>query len=76
MRSGWRKRRLPVIVVSIAAYQAVARKGEYEDNAAALLHLETRPIVDSLHRLGASVLEWNPRGESFAIALLRQVRSR
>jgi len=76
MRSGWRKRRLPVIVVSIAAYQAVARKGEYEDNAAALLHLETRPIVDSLHRLGASVLEWNPRGESFATALLRQVRSR
>jgi len=75
LRSGWRRRVLPVMVVSIAGYDTVAPEGPYEQSAGHLLRLGTRPAVDSLHRLGASVLEWNPRKEGFATALLRQVRT-
>jgi len=76
LRSRWRRAKLPVMVVSIAGYEAIGRKNEYEDNAAAILYLETRPVVESLRRLGASILEWNPRTEGFATALLKQVRAK
>jgi len=74
LRSGWRRRELPVIVVSIAGYDAIVPENQYEENAAAFMRLETHQRTSSLRHLGASVLEWNPRKEVFATALLRHVR--
>lgn len=73
---GRRRRRLPVMVLSVAGYHVASRRDQYDDNTALLLQLETRPLVQQLRRLGASVLEWNPRQEGFGTALLRQVKVR
>lgn len=75
LRGGLR-RRLPIMVIGVDGYEIIPRNGEYEDNAVRLLHLETRPSVRKLRALGSSVLEWNPRRESFGTALLRQVKTR
>lgn len=73
---GRQRKRSQVMVVSVDGHSVVPRHGEYEDNAADLLRLETRPLVRSLRALGASVLEWSPKSESFGVALLRQVITR
>ena len=73
---GRRRKKLPVMIVSVDSYGIVPRHSEYEDNAADLLRLEVRPSVRSLRALGSSVLEWNPKRESFGVVLLRQVMAR
>jgi uncharacterized protein (DUF58 family) len=73
---GRRRRKLPVMVVSVDAYNIIERVEEYDENAAMLMHLETRPRIQQLRRLGASVLEWNPRREGIASALLREAKRR
>ena len=67
---------LPIMVISIAGYNIIPKTAEYEDNAATLIYLKTRPLANSLRRMGASLLEWNPSKETFANSLLRQVRIR
>ncbi len=74
--SRWRRRRLPVMVVGIAGSELVPGKTGYEENTADFLRLQGRHVAGSLRHLGASVLEWNPQREGFAVALLRQVRTR
>ena len=73
---GRSRRRFPVMVISIPGYEVLPKSTRYERYAALLSRLETRPLVHALQRLGAAVLEWNPRRESFATALLRQTRTR
>lgn len=73
---GRRRRRFPLMVVSIPGYEMIRRADRYERYAGLLARLETRPLVRALRRFGASVLEWNPRGESFTTALLRQREGR
>jgi len=70
------RRKLPLMVISVTGYKIIPGMSEYEENAANLLQLETRPMVRTLRALGSSVLEWDPRRESFATALLRQVKVR
>lgn len=67
---------LPIMVISVAGYNIIPKMEEHEDNTAVLMYLKTRPLVNSLRRLGVSVLEWNPTKENFANSLLRQVRIR
>jgi uncharacterized protein (DUF58 family) len=73
---GRRTRKLPVMVVTVPGYNIIPRLNEYDDNSAMLLQMETRPQVQQIRRMGASVLEWNPRQEHFSTALLRQVKSK
>ena len=73
---GRRRRKFPLMVISIPGYEMVRRADRYEKYASLLARLETRPLVRALRRFGTSVLEWNPRGESFATALLRQRKGR
>lgn len=69
------RRRLPIMVISIAGYNLIPRSGKYDDNAAMLRHLELRPLVRRLHGLCGSVLEWNPRREEFGSTLLRHLKA-
>lgn len=73
---GRRRRKLPVMVVSVAGYNVIPRLDEYDENSALMLQLQTRPQSQQLRRLGASLLEWNPRKENFSTALLRQVKAK
>ena len=71
---GRRRRKLPVMIVSVAGYNIIPRLNEYDENSAMMLKLQTRPQAQQLRRMGASLLEWNPRKENFGAALLRQVK--
>jgi uncharacterized protein (DUF58 family) len=73
---GRRRRQLPVMVISVPGYNIVPRLNEHDDNSAMMLQLDTRPQAQQIRRLGASLLEWNPRQENFSTALLRQVKNR
>ncbi len=73
---GRRRRKLPVMVVSAAGYNVIPRQDEYDDNSAVMLQLQTKPKAQQIRRMGASLLEWNPRKENFSTALLRQVKAR
>jgi len=73
---GRKRRKLPVMVIDIPAYNIIPREDVYDENAAQFLKLETRPLTLQLRRLGASVLEWNPRLTNFSTALLRQVKTK
>jgi uncharacterized protein (DUF58 family) len=73
---GRRTRKLPVMVVSVAGYNIIPRLDGYDDNSALMLQLQTRPQALQLRRMGASLLEWNPRQENFSTALLRQVKTK
>jgi uncharacterized protein (DUF58 family) len=73
---GRRRRKLPVMVVSVSGYNIIPRLNEYDDNSAMMLQLQTRPQAQQIRRMGAALLEWNPRRENFSTALLRQVKSK
>jgi len=73
---GRRRRKLPVMVVSVPGYNIIPRVNEFDENSAALLQLQTKPQTQLIRRLGASLLEWNPRQENFSTALLRQVKAK
>jgi uncharacterized protein (DUF58 family) len=71
---GRQKRKLPVLIINVAGYNLVPGRGEYDGNAAVLMKLDARPRITRLRSLGASVLDWNPKKESFGNALLKQVK--
>lgn len=73
---GRRRRKLPVMVISVAGYHVIPRLNEYDNNSALMLQVQTRPLAQQIRRLGASLLEWNPRRENFSTALLRQVKTK
>jgi uncharacterized protein (DUF58 family) len=73
---GMRRYRLPITVVGINAYNLQRWRDRYDAASTTLLHWRTRPLVNRLRREGVTVMEWNPRRESFAAVLMRQVKGR
>jgi len=73
---GRQRHKLPVMVINIAGYNIMPSHQEYDENACNLLKIKTRPKIQQLRHLGASVLEWSPLKESFGTALLKQVKTR
>ena len=71
---GRQKRKLPVMVINIAGYNVMPARNDYDINNPVIMKLNTRPRVLQLRRLGASVLDWNPRKESFGTALLKLMK--
>jgi uncharacterized protein (DUF58 family) len=72
---GRQKRKLPVMVINVAGYNIMPARNEYETNNPVIMKLNTRPRLMQLRRLGASVLDWNPRQESFGTALLKLMKA-
>ena len=64
-----RQRRPSIVVFNILGYSVAAQREE-EEMAAELLEFHNRPIYAALKRLGATVVTWNPRTQSFAQALI------
>jgi len=75
LRKG-KRRKPPILVVNILPEDMLSRGGTYDEHSKVILHLMSRPLVKALRAAGVSVLEWNPRKESFATKLLRQVKGR
>jgi len=73
---GRSRRKLPVMIISIAGYHVMPKLDQYDENTSTMLRVQNRPLVQQLRRMGTSVLEWNPRQEHFSTALLRQVKTR
>lgn len=69
--SGRLRQQPSIIVFNILGY-SVAAQGEKEEMAAGLLEFHNKPIYAALSRLGATVVTWNPKAQSFARALLYQ----
>lgn len=65
---------MPVWVVGINGYLYPAEQLPGIEFATRIRHFETRPVVEDLRRRSAIVLEWDPRNEAFASALLRFTR--
>ena len=65
-------RRLPnIIVFNVQGYN-VAAQTDKEQMAADLLQYRNRPVYATLRAMGATVVNWNPHGQSFAEALIKQ----
>ena len=73
---GRQKRKLPVIIINIAGYNIITARNDFESNSPVIMNLITRPRIMQLRRLGASVLDWNPRKVSFGTALLSLMKVR
>jgi uncharacterized protein (DUF58 family) len=73
---GRRTGKLPVMVINVAGYHIVSYNKTYDANTAVLMRLNTRPRMQQIRRLGGSVLDWNPRKESFGAALLKLVKTK
>lgn len=73
---GRQKRRLPIMVINIPGYSMLAGQGEYDENAAMMMQLTTRPRIQQIRALGAAVLSWNPLKENLSAALLKSMRKR
>lgn len=71
---GRQKRKLPVMVINVAGYNVVKTRNAYDLNSPVIMGLNTRPRILQLRRLGASVLDWNPRKDSFGTALLKLMK--
>jgi len=69
--SGRWRQRSSIIVFNVLGYSVAAQSPE-EEMAAEVLEFHNRPVYAALRRLGATVVNWNPRTQSFARALLEQ----
>jgi uncharacterized protein (DUF58 family) len=58
-----------IIVFNVKGYSVAAQNPE-EEIASEVLEFHNRPVYATLSRLGATVLTWNPRKQSFAQALI------
>lgn len=65
------RKRPPIIVFNVLGY-SIAAQSEEEGAAARLLDYRNRPVYMALRRMGATVVNWNPRTQSFAQALIKQ----
>jgi uncharacterized protein (DUF58 family) len=69
--SGWLRKRPSIIVFNVQGY-SVAAQTEEERMAAEFLDFRNRPVYDALRRMGVTVVNWDPRTQSFARALIEQ----
>jgi len=68
-------RKPPVLLLNVLPQDILAyRRDRQEENAKILYYIKTRPLVQNLRAAGLTIVEWNPRRESLANILLRQVK--
>jgi len=73
---GIRKHRMPVVVINVSPYNVIRDQQDYDRGALLMLKLKTRPTLNRLCHLGASVVDWNPRQCSFSASMIRQLRGK
>jgi uncharacterized protein (DUF58 family) len=65
------RKRPSILVFNVQGYNIAAQEDE-ERMAASLLDFRNRPLVANLRAMGVNVVNWNPRTQSFAQALISQ----
>ena len=68
-----RRRRPSIMVIGIDAHSLIPQEAEQASSVAALMRLQTRPLVRRLRSYGANVVEWHPPQETFSSVFSRQV---
>jgi len=71
-----RRHKPRILLVNILSQGMLPASGVYDENSRILLDMMNQSIVKALRTAGISVLEWDPRMESFSTVLLRQVKKR
>lgn len=77
--AGRRRRRLPILLVSPVVASAIPATGpaaDYGRDLVALLRRREKPLADRARRLGARVIEWDPKEARLATVLLKGARDR
>ena len=69
--SGKLRKNPSIVVFNVHGYN-IAAQSEREEMAAELLDYRNKPVYASLRRMGCTVVNWNPRTQSFAQALIQQ----
>jgi uncharacterized protein (DUF58 family) len=69
--SGKLRRTPNIIIFNIQGYN-IAAQNEEESLAAEILDYRNKPVFASLRRMGATVVNWNPKTRTFAQALIEQ----
>ncbi|UCH57936.1 MAG: DUF58 domain-containing protein [Candidatus Bathyarchaeota archaeon] len=69
--SGRLRKNPSIIAFNVQGYNIAAQREE-EGMAADLLDFRNRPVYGALRRMGVTVINWNPRTQSFAQALIQQ----
>ena len=72
---GRSRHKLPVMVVNVPGYTLLEGSGTYDENASILMQLNSRPRIQGLRRMGASVVNWNPNRQGLAATLMKMVKS-
>ena len=70
------RRRFPLLVVNVNGYDIIPTNSAYDRNSITMMRWQNRPIHARLKRLGVSLLDWNPKKETFDAVLLKTVRMR
>ncbi|MCX6013051.1 MAG: DUF58 domain-containing protein, partial [Chloroflexi bacterium] len=69
---GHHTRKLPIMVISVPGYNLIPKQGNHDERSNLMLKLKTKPLIQQLRHVGISVLDWNPKKDSFGTAFLRQ----
>jgi len=67
-----RRRRPSIMVVGVDAYGLIPQDADLGGNTAALMRLQTRPLVRRLRSYGANIVEWHPAQETFSSVFSKQ----
>ncbi len=68
------RRRSPIVLVNVIGRDLIPQPENYESNLPVLMQLQARPVLHKLRRTGVTIIEWNPRRQSFHAVLAKQVR--
>jgi hypothetical protein len=69
--SGKLRRNPSIVIFNVLGYN-IAAQSDKEAMAAELLDYRNKPVYASLMRMGCTMVNWNPRTQSFAQALIQQ----
>ena len=70
------RRKLPVLAVNVSGYDIIPHTDRYDNNSLAMMQWLNQPVRAKLKRLGVSLLDWNPRKDTFDKVLLKTMRMR
>jgi uncharacterized protein (DUF58 family) len=68
-----RRRRSPIVLVNVIGRDLIPQPDNYESNLPEIMQLQARPLIQKLRRTGVTILEWNPRRQSFHAVLAKRV---
>lgn len=69
--SGKLRKNPSIVVFNVLGYN-IAAQSDKENMAAELLDYRNRPVYATLRRMGCTVVNWDPKTQSFAQALIQQ----